>query len=174
MIGFDTLDKKAAALSNIRAIVHDPDKKWLRILAQELKGMGLKGIHEASNPKDALTLVRDMPVDVLVTHWDSKLITLLRQSKNNPRRSIPIILVTSGLQKKMVIEARDLGISELVAKPASSQQIYDHIENIITHPRLFIDTDEYVGPDRRRHQKAELDGPERRKASSPPEEPSGA
>ena len=157
MVSFDAHDKKASPLAKIRAVVHDSESKWLRMLALELEAMGLKTVHQAKTPKEVLTLILDLPIDVIVTHWDKKLIALLRRSKKNPRRKIPIILVTSGLQKQMILEARDLGIDELVAKPASAKQIYDHIENVITNRRPFIDAENFIGPDRRRRQKAELE-----------------
>lgn len=157
------VEHQESALSKVIAVVHDTDRKWLKMLASELTAMGVKGAHEARTPKEVLFLLKDMPVDVVVTHWDKALITFIRRNKKSPKPKIPIILVTSGLQKNMIAEARDAGIDELVAKPASANQIFGHIEHALTHRRAFVRANEYVGPSRRRHTKENLSGPERRK-----------
>ena len=49
-----------------------------------------------------------------------------------------------------VLEARDAGITEFLAKPVSARGLYQRITMVIERPRQFIKTRTYTGPDRRR------------------------
>lgn len=164
MLSVDHLAKEDSPLAKVRAVVHDTDRRWLRMLANELKAMGMKAVYEAGTPKEALNFIQDMKIDVMVTHWDRSLITFIRQNKKCPKPKLPIILLTSGLQQNMILEARDIGIDELIAKPASSKKIFDHIVHTLKHRRPFVRSANFIGPDRRRHQKKDMKGPERRQA----------
>ena len=166
MIEVDQIERPDTPLSKISAVVHDTDRQWMKMLVMELQAMGVKSVHEARTPKEVLTQIKDFNANIVITHWDKGLITFLRRSPKSPRSEVPIILVTSGLQKKMITQARDIGINELIAKPASPKQIYDHIEHVITHRRKFVRAPKYIGPDRRRKHNPDLAGVERRKSAS--------
>ncbi|NQU62591.1 MAG: response regulator [Rhodospirillales bacterium] len=166
MISVEQIPKEDSPLAKVRAVIHDTDRDWLKVLANQLKALGIKAVYEASTPKEALNFIQDMKIDILITHWDKALITFIRQNKKSPKQKLPIILLTSGLQQKMIYEARDIGIDELIAKPASAKMIFDHIEHALTHRRPFVRVATYIGPDRRRHQKEKLSGPDRRKVQN--------
>ena len=51
-----------------------------------------------------------------------------------------------------MIEARDSGVTEIIAKPVSLRSLYSRIVAVIERPRPFIRTPDYFGPDRRRRQ----------------------
>ncbi|MEP3483003.1 MAG: response regulator, partial [Sneathiella sp.] len=49
-----------------------------------------------------------------------------------------------------VEEARDLGVSEVLAKPFSVNSVAEKVTQIITSQRQFVQNAQYFGPDRRR------------------------
>ena len=51
-------------------------------------------------------------------------------------------------------EARDLGVTEMLAKPYSIDGVATRLLQVIDRPRQFVHTGDYFGPDRRRHQVA--------------------
>ena len=61
------------------------------------------------------------------------------------------------------MEARDAGVTEFLVKPLSAQALHQRILSVVAHPRPFIRTPTFFGPDRRRTKAAEYTGPERRK-----------
>jgi two-component system chemotaxis response regulator CheY len=79
---------------------------------------------------------------------------------------VPIIMITGHTEKNRVTAARDSGITEFLAKPISAKALYQRIVNVIAHPRPFIKTKTYFGPDRRRNTNPNYAGPERRRASA--------
>jgi two-component system chemotaxis response regulator CheY len=71
-----------------------------------------------------------------------------QSSKNSS--DIPVILVTGITSIETVIEARDVGVSEIISKPFSPEQVLQKLDNAINKKREFIDVEEYIGPTRRR------------------------
>ena len=63
-----------------------------------------------------------------------------------------------------VMQARDAGINEFIAKPVSVKTMISRLSSIIEHPRPYVRTTVYFGPCRRRRQD-EHRGPERRSAA---------
>jgi hypothetical protein len=64
-----------------------------------------------------------------------------------------------------VIEARDAGVTEFLAKPVAAKSLYERILSVVLAPRPFIKTRDYFGPDRRRTTNTKYIGPERRKGA---------
>lgn len=91
---------------------------------------------------------------------------LIRTDKNSPNPMVPIILLTGHTEMSRVVEARDTGINEFLAKPISARGLYSRICMIIEDPRAFVRTDNYFGPDRRHQSNSGFGGVERRKADA--------
>ena len=66
-------------------------------------------------------------------------------------QTLPIILNTGMTDIDTIVMARDAGVTEVISKPFSPDQVFQKLENAINNPRAFIDVEEYVGPNRRRH-----------------------
>ncbi len=80
----------------------------------------------------------------------------VRSSKDSPNRMIPFIMLSGAADEAYVHSARDLGITDFMAKPFSAGTVYNHIAKVIEHPRQFVTTTNYFGPDRRRRKKAKM------------------
>jgi two-component system, chemotaxis family, chemotaxis protein CheY len=74
---------------------------------------------------------------------------------------IPVIMVSGYSDIVHIMEARDAGINEFLAKPVSAKLIYLRICSVIESPRSFVNSEEFFGPDRRRRP-VDIDGDERR------------
>jgi CheY-like chemotaxis protein len=87
----------------------------------------------------------------------------MRMAKDSPNRFLPFVMLSGAADFEYVESARDLGVTEFLAKPFSAMSVYEHLLNVIDRPRPFIATKTYFGPDRRRHAGG-LSGRERRDA----------
>ncbi len=85
----------------------------------------------------------------------------LRTADLSPNRFTPFIMLSGAADYDYVRAARDAGATEFLAKPFSSESIYKRILEVIDHPRQFVTTSTYFGPDRRR-KKGPPPGGERR------------
>ena len=80
----------------------------------------------------------------------------VRSSKESPNRMTPFIMLSGAADEAYVHSARDLGTTDFMAKPFSAKTVYNHIAKVIEHPRQFVTTTSYFGPDRRRRKKVEM------------------
>jgi CheY-like chemotaxis protein len=80
---------------------------------------------------------------LLVLRW-------IRTAKECPNRFLPFIMISGAADEKFVRGARDLGVTEFLAKPFSAMTVYQKILEVIDHSRQFVTTTKYFGPDRRR------------------------
>ena len=80
----------------------------------------------------------------------------VRTSKESPNRMLPFIMLSGAADQAYVHSARDLGMTDFMAKPFSASTVYNHIVKVIEHPRQFVTTTNYFGPDRRRRKKVEM------------------
>lgn len=105
--------------------------------------------------------------DLIIVDWLSdpdnglELTKQIRNDPKSPNPFVPIIMMTGYSQKKRVVMARDSGITEFLIKPFTAKTLYHRIEQIVEKPRLFVKTNEFFGPERRRRA-ADYTGTERR------------
>ena len=72
-------------------------------------------------------------------------------------------MLTGHTEADRVMEARDAGVTEFLAKPVSALQLFQRIRTIIEAPRQYVRTADYFGPDRRRRNELDYEGVERRR-----------
>ena len=88
----------------------------------------------------------------------------IRHDPGSPDRKTPVILLTAQTMAARIERARDAGVTGLVTKPFSANDLTKRITRVLTDPRAFIDGPAYVGPDRRRKIQSTYAGPLRRAA----------
>lgn len=97
--------------------------------------------------------------DFLIIDWEMpelsgiELLKFIRTSPDSPDHFMPILFATGMAQKRHVIQARDNGTTEFIAKPFKVEDLKNKIINLLTKTRNFILHDTYIGPCRRHHKK---------------------
>jgi CheY-like chemotaxis protein len=86
----------------------------------------------------------------------------MRSAKESVNRMVPFVMLSGAADVAYVNSARDLGVTEFLAKPFSAGSVYRHMLQVIERPRQFVATTKYFGPDRRRRREADWKGTERR------------
>jgi len=157
-------------LKRLNFLIVDDNKHMRALVKTILHALGAKGTNEASDGADAFKELRHFPADIIICDWNMSpldgldFVKLVRTGGDSPNPYVPIIMLTGHTEMSKVIEARDSGVHEFLAKPISAKSLYIRIRTIIEKPREFIKTKHYFGPDRRRRQ-VEWTGPERRMAN---------
>ena len=135
------------------------DNRHMRLLVKSiLHSFGTKNVVEAGDGADGLRELRTFPADIVICDWSMTPLDgldftrLARTGKDAPNPFIPIILLTGHTEMARIMEARDAGVHEFLAKPVSAKGLFLRIRSIIDKPRPFVRTPSYFGPDRRRHQ----------------------
>jgi two-component system, chemotaxis family, chemotaxis protein CheY len=155
-------------LSQIRFLLIDPSTISMELTRDVLFMMGARTVRSCSNTDRALEALRADLYDIVVMEWNTapmsglQFIDYIRTSAVSPNRLMPILLMTARSEEEFVVQARDRGITEFLAKPFTVETLHRRLVSIIAFPRQFIDADRYFGPDRRRRKDARYGGPDRR------------
>jgi CheY-like chemotaxis protein len=155
----------------LKVLVVDDNAHMRKLVVTILQAFGCTHIYEATDAKNAWTLLRECNPDVILLDWMMEGIsgldfaTQVRTSPASPNPYLPIIMLTGNTSIECVNAARDAGVNEFLAKPVSVKAVMVRLAAVIEHPRAFVRTKIYFGPCRRRRGKDEYRGPERRAES---------
>jgi DNA-binding response OmpR family regulator len=160
-------------LERLNFLVVDDNKHMRALVTTVLHALGARNVVEAADGADAYKELAVFPADIIVCDWNMSpldgldFVRLVRTGRDSPNPFAAIIMLTGHTETHRVLEARDAGVHEFLAKPISAKALYSRIRAIIERPRAFIRTATYFGPDRRRRQ-TDFKGLDRRRASPAP------
>ncbi len=174
---FSRLDCRAntnpVRLEVLKVLIVDDNHHMRVLLSEVLRAVGLQNLYEAGDGAEALQQMRAHPIDIVMTDLAMEpldgidFVRLLRNSPDSPNQMAPVIMITGHSTMRRISEARDVGVNEFLAKPLTARGVLDRLQKIIDHPRPYVRTDDYFGPDRRRKVDPNYDGPRRRAADGP-------
>lgn len=142
-------------LESLRVLLVDDNPHMRSIVATILKGVGVRNLREARDGAEGLQVLRDWPTDVAIVDFQmqpldgASFTRIVRGAEDSVNIYLPIIMMTGFADRGRVFEARDAGVTEMIAKPITARAILDRIEAVIMRPRPFVKTPEYFGPSRR-------------------------
>jgi DNA-binding response OmpR family regulator len=154
-------------LKPISFLIVDERSYMRRVIKNVLETLGGKAIDEANDGRQAWNSIKSWAPDILlVERWLAtmngiELLRMIRRDKS-PLKFLPVIMITSETRREQVIEARNAGITEYVAKPITAKGLFLRIREVVERPRPFVDTRVYFGPDRRRRSEVMGEGQDRR------------
>ena len=155
-------------LSKLSVLVIDDTKPMVDLISGVLDGLGVGQIYTAVNGEAGLDSVKRLNPDIVLCDWEMPEfngIEFTKEIRTNtlyPNPQVPIMMMSGYGMPNRVLKARDAGITEFIVKPFMAQDIAKRIVYVVNHPRDFIDSETYTGPDRRRQQKPDYKGPFRR------------
>jgi two-component system chemotaxis response regulator CheY len=159
---------------NLLKVLLVDDNHHMRVMLSEiLRALGVRTILEANDGTEALQMLRTQRVDIIMTDLAMApldgidFVRLLRKS-TGASQTTPVIMITGHSTAAKVNEARNAGVDEFLAKPVTARGVLDRVGLVIDHPRAYVRTPTYFGPDRRRHRcDANWEGPWRRVTDTP-------
>jgi len=158
---------KAYDISNINILVLENQILVRKLLTEVFTQFGVPTVHSTADPVMAWKIFGTMPVDMIFCDWSHGLdgLAFLRQvrdfdSSANPY--VPFVVVTAHSGAESVCRARDLGMTEFLAKPVTPKMIYSRIVRVIENNRPFIRASDFFGPDRRRTSDTDMPETDRR------------
>jgi two-component system chemotaxis response regulator CheY len=159
----------AASLEKVRFLVVDDNVHMLNIVKTLLRGFGATNVFEARNSEDAFKCLRQDAIDIVLLDYvigaedGADFLRRLRRDADSPAPFVPVIMLTAHAEKTRVETARDAGVNEFCTKPITATDMLRKVARVIDHPRAFVRSANYMGPDRRRRDDPDYRGPERRK-----------
>src|SRR5262249_22978204 len=162
-------------LERLKVLVVDDNHHMINIIKTILRGFEVKDFFDASNAVDAFHLIRNTPIDLVITDFAMDPVNgcdftkLIRTAEDSPNHFVPIIMLTAYAERSKVEAARDAGVTEFCAKPVTATELYRKVCAVINTPRSFVRTSVYFGPDRRRRKDGHYKGQERRGTALAPQ-----
>lgn len=153
--------------SGLATLIIDSDKFGVSVLQQMLRGLGLDAPAVIESGAAAKAQLEHHCYDLCICEAalpdiaGSELVHWIRRLKT-PTRFMPILVLTGYADMGNVVALRDAGAQLVIKKPVSPQVLFDHLAWSASTSRPFIETDSYVGPDRRFKSLGPPDGTGRR------------
>ncbi len=113
--------------NRLRFLVIDDNAHMRRILRTLLHGFGTREVYEAEDGAAGLEAFTHYVPDIILTDWvmpifdGLELTQMIRQPGANANPYVPIIMLTGHSEKKRIMNARDAGVTEFLAKPISAK-----------------------------------------------------
>ena len=156
-------------LDNVNVLVVDDNRHMSQLVSEILHALGVRDICEVGDAAKAFTELKHFSADLIIVDWSMEpldgldFVRLVRTAIDSPNPYVPIIMLTGFTEMRRVMEARDAGVNEFLAKPISAKALYKRVASIIDNPRPFVRSKTFFGPDRRRRNLGPPNGiPERR------------
>ncbi|MGO4409878.1 MULTISPECIES: response regulator [unclassified Brevundimonas] len=136
-------------------MVIDDSPFALELTSQALLGFGIKVRHSCSSAAEAIGVLRDRPVDLILVDCEMpgmtgyEFVRWLRRSGLEPNAFAPVIMTAAHVRRSKVSEARDCGANFLITKPFSAGVLLERIVWVARDTRPFLEVGDYFGPDRR-------------------------
>lgn len=153
-------------LEALTILVVDDNPQMRAIIGAVLGGAGVRNIYYADNGEKALELIDTLPIDIVYLDHEMPRMNGLEtlralRSRRGDERFTPVIMVTGHSDIVRITAARDHGVNEFLGKPVTARNLLNRLEAVILHPRPFLESSGFFGPDRRR--RASPDAPKRRR-----------
>jgi CheY-like chemotaxis protein len=153
----------------LSVLIADSNNFSRGLIGEIMRGLNVTNISSARNDEMAYTFLIDRPIDFVLVSWEEgdafdglSFVRVLRRTEDDRIRRLPVVLITAGLTRQMLLKGRDAGVDEFLAKPISPLAMRQRLEMIIETPRPFVDCSVYLGPCRRRKNPADYYGAKRR------------
>jgi CheY-like chemotaxis protein len=152
----------------LKILVVDDNVHMRKLVTTILQAFGVLQIYEADSGERAWTLLRECNPDICIVDWVMEGMSGLdftAKVRTDPAAVnpfVPVIMLTGYTHVDRVLQARDAGVNEFIAKPVSVRTLMQRLVAVIENPRPYVRTKAYFGPCRRRRGTDEHRGPERR------------
>lgn len=159
---------KKPTIADLNVLLIEDDRNMRMLIRNVLMALGVKNVAEAADGGTAMEEMKAFRPNLILCDMKMtpvgglEFVRVLRAAKNNPFRMVPVIMVTAYAELESVADARDVGVTEFMAKPISAADLEKRIQRVLNDVRRFVESPEFSGPDRRRGKKTAFGGKEQR------------
>jgi two-component system, chemotaxis family, chemotaxis protein CheY len=154
------LDQPMGSLSRLNILIVDDSLHIRRLLDVMLRQMGCQHLFETKTIAQATTILETKPIDVAIVDWilddpEGDGLSLIKSIRSSPLETVkflPIIMMTGHTERENIELARDMGVTEFMAKPFTAKNLHARLGMLIDNPRPYVKTRAFFGPDRRRRE----------------------
>lgn len=142
-------------LEQSSVLLIDDNARSLDMLSSIFHGFGVKEQIKCESAVAATDILRRRMVDLILVDCSMPemdgydFVRWLRRETAPPLRYTPVIMLTGHAAQSKVQKSRDCGASFVVAKPLTPAVLLKRTLWLAADEREFVESDGYIGPDRR-------------------------
>lgn len=121
--------------SNLHVLLVDDIKSMRSMIRGILFKIGLQKVSDAADGFEALSVLKQEKIDLIVSDWNMpkmdglELLKAVRADDNY--KNIPFLMITAENRKENVVDAIQAGTSEFIAKPFTDGTLREKINKIL-------------------------------------------
>lgn len=116
-------------------LVVDDFEVMRNLLVTQLRALGLESVQTATNGKNALRILHEQPIELIISDWNMPIMSgldLLKAVRTDEHlRHLPFLMVTATTERDDIDCAIQNGVSSLLAKPYTAKQLEARIEKVL-------------------------------------------
>ncbi|MDH5361016.1 MAG: response regulator [Gammaproteobacteria bacterium] len=121
--------------SNMHVLLVDDIKSMRSMIRGILFKVGLQKVSDAADGFEALSVLKQEKIDLIVSDWNMpkmdglELLKAVRADENY--KNIPFLMITAENRKENVVDAIQAGTSEFIAKPFTDGTLREKLNKIL-------------------------------------------
>ncbi len=125
-------------MNQIKALIVDDSSVMRKIVERSLRqaGIDLSSVVEAGNGADALNLLKEEKVDLILSDINMPVMDGLEFVKQLQQQNIaantPVVMITTEGSESNVMQALSCGARGYIRKPFTPEEVRDHILPLVT------------------------------------------
>jgi len=115
-------------MKDISFLIVDDSPTLRTLVCKTIKAIfGSEDIHQAGNGQEALKLLRDIRIDLIISDWNMPVMDgeeFLYEVRQDPNlKNIPFIMMTTNADRDFLITAIQLGVTQYIVKPFTPDEL---------------------------------------------------
>lgn len=118
---------------SLSVLVADDSSTMRKIIIRSLQAIGVPDATEAKDGEEAVTMFKQGGYDIVLTDWNMPGKTgldVIREIRA-VNASVPIIMITTEAEKRRVLEAIQVGVSDYIIKPFEADMLREKLKKFI-------------------------------------------
>jgi two-component system, chemotaxis family, chemotaxis protein CheY len=118
---------------NPSVLVADDSSTMRKIIIRSLQVIGVSSITEAKDGVEAVALFKQGGIDMVLTDWNMPGKTgldVIREIRAQ-NTTVPIIMITTEAEKRRVLEAIQVGVSDYIIKPFEAEMLREKLMRFV-------------------------------------------
>jgi two-component system, chemotaxis family, chemotaxis protein CheY len=118
---------------NPTVLVADDSSTMRKIIIRSLQAIGVPNTTEAKDGEEAISLFKQGGFDMVLTDWNMPGKTgldVIREIRAQ-NTTVPIIMITTEAEKRRVLEAIQVGVSDYIIKPFEAEKLREKLSKFI-------------------------------------------
>lgn len=103
-----------------------------KVVINQLRKMGAKNIIDVENGVEAMKILKQQPITLVLSDWNMPVMTGLELLQNirgdDHLQSIPVLMITAEAERSFVEQAIIAGISGIIVKPFTNRLLEERVQ----------------------------------------------